>query len=353
METLPVVIKVDQERLLTDLLRSVSRTFYLTLRILPKGLREPIGLAYLLARVADTIADTRLLPQGERLRHLITLREQVEGPASMSCLQRITMALTDRQPAASEQILVTSLPEALSILEGLPGRDRMQIRLVVATLTQGMEIDLTKFPSENAGQIEAFKTAEELDQYIYYVAGCVGEFWTAMTMDHTVALRGWDKDRMAEKAIRFGKALQLTNVLRDVPSDLRIGRCYLPQDVLTQAGVAPHELLDPAVGWKARPVLVGYIEKTLDFYQSAEDYLIDIPRQCVRLRLAVLWPMLIGLATLGKLARNEGWLDPARPSKISRMFVYGKLTLSLPCVFSNGLLRAWIRRLREIVKEAL
>ena len=52
--------------LLGSLLRQVSRSFYLSLAVLPRSLREPIGLAYLLARAADTIADTRLIPRDDR-----------------------------------------------------------------------------------------------------------------------------------------------------------------------------------------------------------------------------------------------------------------------------------------------
>ena len=59
---------------LDHLLRQVSRSFYLSLRVLPSAVREPIGLAYLLARAADTVADTRLVPRAERLSHLETLR---------------------------------------------------------------------------------------------------------------------------------------------------------------------------------------------------------------------------------------------------------------------------------------
>ena len=58
IDGLPTVTPSDRERLLTDLLRGVSRAFYLTLRVLPRGLREPMGLAYLLARAADTIGRT-------------------------------------------------------------------------------------------------------------------------------------------------------------------------------------------------------------------------------------------------------------------------------------------------------
>jgi len=80
---------------------------------------------------------------------------------------------------------------------------------------------------------------EALDRYIYLVAGCVGEFWTRITVAHTPALRGWDVAEMSACGVRFGKALQLTNVLRDCPRDLRIGRCYFPRDLLAQAGLRP------------------------------------------------------------------------------------------------------------------
>ena len=57
---LPPVSAAQRRNLLEGLLKGVSRSFYLTLRVLPANLRQPVGLAYLLARAADTIADTRL-----------------------------------------------------------------------------------------------------------------------------------------------------------------------------------------------------------------------------------------------------------------------------------------------------
>ncbi|MEE9249206.1 MAG: squalene/phytoene synthase family protein, partial [Dehalococcoidia bacterium] len=68
---MPALAPRDRDRLLKDILKSVSRAFYLTLRILPGGLRESVGLAYLLARAADTIADTRALEPEERLARLL------------------------------------------------------------------------------------------------------------------------------------------------------------------------------------------------------------------------------------------------------------------------------------------
>ena len=71
--------KPSRAFLLGSLLKSVSRSFYLTLRVLPTGMRDPVGLAYLLARAADTIADTSLIPPEKRMELLLSLRSQVNN----------------------------------------------------------------------------------------------------------------------------------------------------------------------------------------------------------------------------------------------------------------------------------
>lgn len=351
-EGLPALAPGDRDRLLKEILKGVSRAFYLTLRILPGGLREPVGLAYLLARAADTIADTMALAPDERLARLLEFRAQVEGPACLEVLTSIGATVDDRA-TLSERELLASLPKAFSMLESLPGPDQARVRSVVVTLTRGMEMDLAIFPPKASGRVGALKTAEELDRYTYLVAGCVGEFWTEITRAHTPALKSWDPQRMSELGVRFGKALQLTNLLRDVPRDLRMGRCYLPEEELRGVGLIPDDLLKPDAGPRARPVLVQRIRNALDHYQVAERYLYAVPARSPRLRLAVSWPLLMGLATLGRLARNRQWLDPKRPSKVSRSWVYRMILLSVPCALSNGLLRAWVSRLRGKVEKAL
>ncbi len=349
----PAVSPDERRRILGELLKSVSRAFYLSLRVLPAGLREPIGLAYLLARAADTVADSRLLQPGERLQHLLSFRRQVEGPASTGALRAIERALTAKQSLPAERALLQSLPPAFAMLERLPDADRVRVRRVVVTLTEGMEMDLTTFPAEDSGRIATLPDAAALDRYTYLVAGCVGEFWTEMLVAHTPALRCWDVKRMSEIGVRFGKALQLTNVLRDVPKDLRMGRCYLPLNELTAAGVKPEELLKAETGSKARPVLVNWLKVAMGHFSAAEEYLLAHPRRCVRLRLAAFWPILIGLATLELLARNAAWLDPTCPSKVTRGWVYRVLTGSLLVAPSNLFLERWLGSWRERVLCAL
>ena len=354
----PGLSKVDaarRERLLTDILKGVSRSFYLTLRVLPKGLREPVGLAYLLARAADTVSDSDRpigLP-GQRLHNLLTLRDQVSGPADLAVLQDIVSQTIDGSSPPQERAMFDSLPAAFSLLESLDPADREQVRWVVTTLTQGMEMDLTTFPDASPGGVAALATGAGLDRYIYLVAGCAGEFWTRVSVAHQPELKEWDVDRMSALGVRFGKALQLTNVLRDVPRDLRMGRCYLPADELAAAGLAPADLLDPENQERTRPVFDTWLRTALGHFEAAEEYLLAVPRRSVRLRLACLWPLLLGLATLARLARSGTWLEPDTTVKVSRRWVYRMMALSLPAVCSNRLLRLWIRRLRRQVERVI
>ena len=301
------------------ILKPVSRSFALSLAALPRTLREPIALAYLLARAADTIADTRIVPRPDRLRELVVLRRAFDARGGFSGL---AAALIEPQAAAAEQRLLLELPKCFALLDGLPPEDRARIRAVVLTLIAGMEQDLCTFPGEDATHLASLSTFEDLDRYTYYAAGCVGEFWTEMAMAHRPSCAGWDRPAMRRQGLRFGQALQMTNVLRDVAQDLRIGRCYLPLQALRTVGLEPSDLLSPAAIGRLRPVLSGLLGLTLSYYDAAWAYIQAIPRREGRLRLACLWPLLIGLRTLEMIGRADGLLDPAVVVKIPRRTVY-------------------------------
>jgi farnesyl-diphosphate farnesyltransferase len=332
--------------LLGPLLKGVSRSFYLTLRILPAGMRDPIGLAYLLARAADTIADTSLIPPEQRLELLLSLRAQVNGaPDEGTFLQRMAVEVAGQQTQSDEKVLLESLGPALAILAQLSESDREAVRGIVSTLTEGMEFDLRTFPDERSGQIVALRELTELDRYTYLVAGCVGEFWTQMTYAHMPGTLKEAPEVMLARGVRFGKALQMTNVLRDCGKDLRIGRCYLPVALLDRFGLTPQDLLVPANSVRAQSLLFELVRLSLDHFRAAVEYTLAIPRLSVRLRLACLWPVLIGLETLVLLVHNEAWLDPAKVSKIPRSKVYEVLGYSTAQVASNAALRRWTGRL--------
>ncbi|MEX3931691.1 phytoene/squalene synthase family protein [Paraburkholderia phymatum] len=332
--------------LLGPLLKGVSRSFYLTLRILPAGMRDPIGLAYLLARAADTIADTALIPAAQRLELLLALREQINGATEDGALaRRLAGEVAGQQTQSDEKVLLESIAPALDVLAQLDEADRAAVREIVTTLTTGMEFDLRTFPDERSGRIAALREWDELDRYTYLVAGCVGEFWTKMTYAHLPGTLTTDAATMLDRGVRFGKALQMTNVLRDCGKDLRIGRCYLPSAMLDRFGLSPEQLLQPQASARAQPLMHELVRKSLDHFRAALDYTLAIPRFSLRLRLACVWPIVIGLETLLLLVDNAHWLEPAKVSKIQRKQVYGIIARSLPVSLSDAMLRRWIEGL--------
>jgi farnesyl-diphosphate farnesyltransferase len=221
---------------------------------------------------------------------------------------------------------------------------------VLTTIMEGQVQDLRVFPGEDEGKLAALETREDLDRYTYLVAGCVGLFWTEVHVAHRPRLRHWDLPRMRALGVRLGKGLQLTNVLRDLPRDLRHGRCYLPRQDLARLGLEPRDLLDPTRAPAARPVLREWLDTALDHYEAGWQYTFAIPRREARMRLACAWPLLIGLRTLDLLAASPNWLDPAVTLKVPRVRVYGLMAHSLSTVWSTRALGRQARRLRERIR---
>ena len=325
---------MDSRQSLRNLLKGVSRSFYLTLTVLPRSMRRPLGVGYLLARAADTIADTRIIPAPDRVASLDLFRRELDFPTP-SRLSEIAATLTGPAQNPAERTLLDRLPECLAAFRELAQDDQARLRRLLHTLTDGMQRDLEIFGTEQAGRVRALESREDLDRYTYFAAGCVGEFWTEMAMAHRGSLRRWDPAAMRQRGLRFGQALQMTNVLRDLAHDLHQGRCYLPRRDLLAFGLRPDELLDQRALERVRPLLRSLLQLTLGAYGEASAYLAAVPLTEVRLRLASAWPLFIGLATLDLVQRAPNLLDPRVTVKIPRSEVKRILARSAALVWSN------------------
>ncbi|MCC7519117.1 MAG: squalene/phytoene synthase family protein [Verrucomicrobiae bacterium] len=336
-------------------LRGVSRSFSLTLRVLPSRVRHSVGLAYLLARAADTLADGAALPREERRPHLLLFRRALAGgkrervaELRRGVLEKGCRPASDARTAVVEWRLLELLPVCFGLLGEMSPDDRLLVMDVVLELTRGMELDLARFGGGNG--LAALRTFEELEDYTWLVAGCVGPFWTRLCARHLRACGRWDLDRMCALGGRFGKALQWTNVLRDVPRDLQNGRCYLPSDELASLGLEPADLLDPSAWPRLAPFYGRCLDHALRHYRAAAEYARAIPRRCVRLRLACLWPMWIGLETLALLRRAPNPLVPEPRLKISRARVRAILARTAASCWSDRLLTAREEKLFSLAK---
>jgi farnesyl-diphosphate farnesyltransferase len=291
-----------------NLLRQVSRSFYLTLRILPCSIKAQLSIAYLLARAADTITDTNLVSVQKRLEALLQLRKSIQESCdgrlyplpAFGELAEARQAVAGRGTHA-ERMLLGNVAKILEALRSFAVGDRLLINDVLNTITRGQEADLIRFGTASADRTIALGTDADLNEYTYCVAGCVGEFWTKMCKAHLLSTDRLNDEVFLANGVRFGKGLQLVNILRDLPSDLRQGRCYIPENRLAQHGLKPRDLIDPGAIERFRPLYNNYLREAEEHLSAGWQYTAVLPFRHMRIRLACAWPILIGVRTLAQL----------------------------------------------------
>tara|TARA_B100000315_G_C14594719_1_gene598155 strand:+ start:6477 stop:7502 length:1026 start_codon:yes stop_codon:yes gene_type:complete len=331
-----------KDELLHNLLKRVSRSFYLTLTVLPHTIRTQIALAYLFARIADTITDAHTIDIAQRQHCLTIFREQFQtSGSSHGTLKDIQTVLDTEHPIESDLVLFTKINDCFTLFHALMPADQNRIRNLMLTLINGMNMDLNVFSPQSSSNIIALPTLNDLDIYTYYVAGCVGEFWTHLSIAHIPSLSHWESGAMCERGIRFGKGLQLTNILKDLSKDLRKGRCYLPLSLLQKHQLTPKDLLTPDGFQSARPILMELIDLTIEHLDMGWQYTLSIPRHAIRLRLACLWPILFAVKTLRHVSASIERHNPNIDIKISRKEVYATMFFSSMAIASNRLLTAY------------
>ncbi len=325
------------------LLASVSRSFYLTLKALPSVLREPISLAYLLARTADTIADTAAVPAETRIDMLQTFSGLVQGvnADARALAARLETEFRPLQTDPAEATLMQRLQDALAWLSTMHGARLTAVREVLGPIIHGQQLDIERFPSPSP--LRSLQTAAELEEYTWLVAGCVGEFWTRLCFSEMpeAFVPETDEDEMTALGIRYGKGLQLVNILRDIQKDAHLGRCYLPAEQWRTLGVTePHITSDPLV---LRPVWEQWVTAAQEHLRCGVDYVTRI--QHGRLRHATALPVLLGLRTLALLKQATN--DELRAGiKVSRLEV-GSIILKATVSSSAGGLAKLAERLAK------
>ena len=321
-----------------EILRSVSRSFYLSIRFLPAQLREPIALAYLLARTTDTVADTAQISTSVRMETLKLLSNGIQGTASVDVVTELVASFVSLQENESERQLLESVPDCLGSLARIEHADRNDIRLVLEKIARGQMLDLQRL--DNSQEIRALSTAADLEEYTYLVAGCVGEFWTRVCFRHVRQFASRTEDEMLALGKRYGMALQLINVLRDAGSDLRAGRCYFPEHELSAVHLTPSQILSEPE--RFQPIYRTWLGNAKAGLTSGMEYSRAIRNR--RVRAATVLPALIGAHTLALL-------DAAGPAALQHMVKVPRREVHA-IILSLGLALASRRRIDAIFDRA-
>jgi farnesyl-diphosphate farnesyltransferase len=333
-----------------ELLKPVSRSFYISIRLLPRPLRQPVALAYLLARTSDTIADSsvanvekriELLDRfaravgrkdegvGEELKQMLLSKHVSSEPAPR---RRKTVAQPAGTPGSTEgeRALLESADTILRWLENLSSGDQRDVRELLGIITRGQQQDLARW----AAGLKGLANADELREYTYFVAGCVGEFWTRVCFRKVQSFTARIETDMLELGTKYGRGLQLVNILRDAGDDLRAGRCYFPEDELRAAGLSAADLLNAPPQFL--PIYLRWIAEARAGLDAGVEYSIAINPP--RVRVATVLPALIGLRTLALI--EESGLEALRtPVKVPRSEIRGMIASTTITLASQSRLR--------------
>ncbi|MCY4301670.1 MAG: phytoene/squalene synthase family protein [Aestuariivita sp.] len=295
------------------ILEDVSRTFALTIPQLPDSLREAVGNAYLLCRLADTIEDeTKISSEekmvfGERLIAIVAGTEKSDDFAHdlQNCLS----------PSASpgEHDLVANTPRIIYITHSFSPVQRRAIERCVAIMTRGM----MEF-QRNAGT-DGLSDIEEMDKYCYVVAGVVGEMLTDLFCAHSSEIEA-ERSQLFPLSTSFGAGLQMTNILKDMWDDRRRGACWLPREIFEKYGV---NLSDVEVGRdnpKLTPGIIELVGIAQEHLRDALTYVTIIPSSEMGIRRHCLWALGMAVLTLRRIYGTPNFIR-GKDVKISRRSV--------------------------------
>jgi presqualene diphosphate synthase len=252
--------------------RASGSSFYLAMRILPRPQRQALFAIYDFCRAVDDVADERG-PRDARLGELRRWRSDIEA------------------------LYAGSPPDRLRSLGGPVQRYDLQKPDFLAVI-DGMEMDVV-------ANIRAPDWGT-LDLYCDRVASAVGRL--------CVRVFGMAATEGSALARHLGRALQLTNILRDLDEDATMGRLYLPREVLDAAGIRTSEpivaLLNPALD----RACVHLVETVRAEFQAADTVMRGCPRRRVRAPriMAEAYKLLFG-----KLI-ERGWSPPRARVQLSR-----------------------------------
>jgi farnesyl-diphosphate farnesyltransferase len=319
-----------------QILPGVSRTFALTIPVLPERLAEVVTNAYLLCRLADTIEDDVGLDGAQKSEFHRRFVAVVEGSEPAQAFADALLPLLSERVLADERELVANAATVIRITHAFSAQER-------AALTRCVRVMCTGMPAfERNRSLNGLADMQAMNSYCYYVAGVVGEMLTELFLLHCPELQP-RRDEMMRLAVSFGQGLQMTNILKDIWDDRPANACWLPRTVFTEGehGDADFRLdqleqLNETETFRCGlDKLIGVTHAHL---RNALEYTCMIPKREVGVRRFCLWAIGLAVLTLRKIHRNPTFRSGAEV-KVSRRTVKATVVTTNLTLMSNRALR--------------
>jgi len=328
---------------LKNILKDVSRTLYLSINILPEPLKTSMALGYLVARTMDTVVDCPAIDRGAK-REMLSLFRGLENKNNAWALGARIKQAANSVPDQKEKELLFKFEKIAALYASFPAAELAPLKALVHGVAGGMEMDLDAFPGPG---VTALKTEDELKKYCAFIGGEPGVFWARLYRE-TIRRNNVTPAKFPSEpdAALIGSALQITNILKDMAADLRIGRCYLPQQDLDQMELMPGDLLKAGNMAQVRPVVYKWIAWAVDQLDLSERFLASIPKTELALRAAFVWPVYWAMDTLQEVAKSN-LLEPLDRPRIKKTRIYSTIIATPPLLLSNTAFARGYRFRRE------
>lgn len=275
-----------------QMLESVSRTFALSIKNLPRKLQKQVGLAYLLFRVSDTIEDHPYIEVSRKIELLELWADVLEGHQGS---KTFISSISDLDSSDPEVYVVQHADGLMDYLFTLPPDLQEMLTNRVKRSTLGMARWQRQGPF--------VETVEELDDYMHQVAGRVGYLMTDIYAWYSPAFAN-RKEELMPLSREIGLGLQTVNVIRGLRKDYERGWVFVPGTYLSQEGLSRDQFFDQGNEAKAINIVNKLAEKAEKHLSYGLTYTSAFPRYQYRVRLASIWPLFFAIKTLA-ISRNN------------------------------------------------
>jgi len=275
-----------------SILTAVSRTFALTIPLLPQRLKSVVGNTYLLCRMIDTVEDAPKLSIQDKHTLSRLFLKAVQGEIPVMDFVKPCLLALENHPNRDEYELIANTPTVLRIFHRFSKDEQAAISRCVDIMSQGM----LRFHEKQT--LLGLRDLAEFEEYCYVVAGVVGEMLTSVFAAHSAEFARAIQGRES-LAVSFGQALQMTNILKDSPEDSARGVSWKPQ------------------GFSQRALLGIADQKITDSMQ----YITLIPKNELGIRRFCFLALGLAVLTLGKIA-NRDRFGSGNEVKLSRKTVW-------------------------------
>ena len=321
----------SDEAFQTRILQGVSRTFALTIPVLPDELERAVGNGYLLCRIADTIEDDAGLTVEEKRRYTDWFNELLREPADAGTFGRELAPRLAAHATPAERELIAHADQVLRITHSLAEPQRAALARCVRVMSDGMVY------YQGQETLDGLADQTAMDRYCYYVAGVVGEMLTELFLQRCPQLAG-RREEMMLLGVSFGQGLQMTNILKDIWEDRARGACWLPRPGFERRGLHLRELVAGQGGKAFAEALRELLALAHGHLRNALEYTLHLPASEPGMRKFCLWALGMAVLTLRKIADNPAFLG-GQAAKISRRSVKATIVLTTLAARSDWTLR--------------